>query len=158
MRCRMRHLQLTYCSSCRLAWTADQDPAYPFDIFARHTWTSCTFLVQNTASLPKLLVPGTYRWSWWWRGGVSWYVVLKRLWTSVSDFASINHSTHCAFSCGFITTDLIHKDGCSAVENNGRYILTRNSVKLPEFLSQVTLKQCVYMLSYRFYSRVKLWR
>jgi hypothetical protein len=48
-------------------------------------------------------------------------VVLKRLWTCVSDFVSINHSTHCASFCGFMATQLIRKDGCSAVESNECY-------------------------------------
>jgi hypothetical protein len=118
MRCRMRHLQLTCCSSCRLTSTADKDPAYSFDIFIRHTWTLCTFLVQNTPGLLKLFVPGTYRWSCWWR------TVMRcsgSLWTCESDFVSINHSTHYAFSCEFMVTELIRRHGCSAVENNALY-------------------------------------
>jgi hypothetical protein len=30
--------------------------------------------------------------------GTLWYIVLKCLWTWVSDFVLINHSTHCAFT------------------------------------------------------------
>lgn len=75
------------------SWTADKDLAQPFDIFIRHTSTPCTFLVQNTSGIPKLFVP---------------------------DFVSINQSSHCTLYV-FMTTDLIHKDGCSAAGNNGCY-------------------------------------
>jgi uncharacterized membrane protein (GlpM family) len=82
-----------------------------FDIFMRHTWMLCTFLVKwlpvSLNCLYQACICCLY-------GSILWYIVLHHLWTYVSHFISINYSAHCAFSCWSVATDLIHKDEWSA--------------------------------------------
>jgi hypothetical protein len=87
-------------------WTADKDPVYPFHIFIRHFWTPCMSCTRHFRS------PCTRQVSIVLQGnvGVLWYVVMKLLWTCVSDFVSINYSTHCAFTSGFMATDRMYID------------------------------------------------
>jgi hypothetical protein len=79
-------------------------------------------------------------------------VVLKRLWSCVSDFVSTNLSTHCSFSCGFIASELIHKYGCSAVENNAFYRELNETLRVS--LAD-DAKTVFHIFSQRFYSPVK---
>lgn len=125
---------------CRLAWTADKDPAYPSDILIRRTWSPYTLLCK---SLPVTLnclyqarVIGL-------DGGVLWYVVPKFRFDK-------------PLSCVFNATDLFHKDRCSSVENIGCYHLPGTRWNFSRSSSRRWRSKGMSVFSYKSYSRVNL--
>jgi hypothetical protein len=115
--------ELTRCSSCWIGWTSKRFLALSSPFASGTYWMPCSFFLCRTLS-------GSV--SCWYQqrnddfdSGFLWYVVLKCLWTYVSDFIWINNFMHGAFSSGFVATWFDDPRGYTyeynSAENNGYY-------------------------------------
>ena len=69
--------------------------SHMFDIFIRCMWMPSTFVAQTHNHIMD--------------GGIMWYTAQKWFWTCTFNFIHINHYTHCAFCCQFMTNEqMIH--------------------------------------------------